>query len=355
MESTNVELDQAMLRAYSYERSLDYGCSVDDVVKLRLSVDSGLGWIQTASELATDDLRRAATARANGRENSARALFLHAAACFRLGQAALEELPEERLAMYQQMVGAFEQAMSTHDCVRIDVAYQEASHRGWLFKPAASDASQCVVVWGGADGWCEAFYGSVPFYLERGLAVCLLELPGQGLARLRDGSLLAPDFATMVSGTLDELSRHVAADSFGVVGHSLGGSLAIAAAATDDRIRACCSNGGSVYLERGPTKYPRVLKRLGRMLGSSDDDQTLRFIAELRLVESASRMRAELLCLHGGRDVLVASDEAEALVALRGSEHATIEIWPEGVHCVYNHAFERNCVLTDWFADRLGK
>jgi alpha-beta hydrolase superfamily lysophospholipase len=352
----SVALDQAMLRAYSYERCLDYGCSVDDVVKLRRSVDGGCGWADTALRLATDDLRRAQEAKAIGRGLSATSLFLHAAACYRLAQAALEEHPSQRLAVYERLVDAFAHAMSIRDISRLEIAHNNARHGGWLFKPLAGDARPaCVLVWGGADGWCEAFYASVPFYLERGLAVCLIELPGQGLARLRDGSLLTLDFAQMVAGTLNALARcDVATDAFGVAGHSMGGSLAIAAAAADDRIRACCTNGGSVDLARGLAQYPRVLKRLGRMLDSHDDEETLRFVDDLRLDAAASKMQADLLCLHGGKDVLVTNEEADALVRLRGSDRATLKFWAEGVHCLYNHSFERNCVMADWFADRLG-
>jgi alpha-beta hydrolase superfamily lysophospholipase len=349
----NPALDQAMLRAYSLERAVDYGCSLDDTLELRRSVESGESWIESASGLGANDLRRAAIERESDRPMSASAFSLHAAACFRLAQAALEEDVAGRLNMCERQLQAFRQGIGADDHAEVEVTHNGASHRGWLFKPAQSRDPPCVLVWGGADGWCEAFYASVPFYLERGLAVCLLELPGQGLARLRNGSLLRTDFTAMLSTAMTLLAGHqVAPNAFGVVGHSMGGSLAIAAAAADDRIKACCTNGGSVYLERGLQKYPRVLARVGRMLDRSNDE-TLDFVRSLRLAEAASAMRAELLCLQGGRDVLVDSDEAQSLIELRGPERSALEVWPEGVHCLYNHAFERNCILTDWFATQL--
>ena len=350
----NAALDQAMLRAYSIERAVDYGCSLDDTLELRRSVESGESWIESASGLGVNDLRRAAIERESNRPMSASTFSLHAAACFRLAQAALEDDVAARLNMYECQLDAFRQGIGAGEHAEVEVPHNGASHRGWLFKPPVqSSFPPCVLVWGGADGWCEAFYPSVSFYLERGLAVCLLELPGQGLARLRNGSLLRADFTAMVSTAMSVLEGYeIAPDAFGVVGHSMGGSLAIAAAAADDRIKACCTNGGSVYLERGLQKYPRVLARMGRMLDCSNED-TIDFIRRLRLPEVASTMRAELLCLQGGRDVLVDRDEAQSLIELRGPKQSTLEMWPEGVHCLYNHAFERNCILTDWFATQL--
>jgi alpha-beta hydrolase superfamily lysophospholipase len=73
----------------------------------------------------------------------------------------------------------------------------------------------------------------------------------------------------------------------------------------------------------------------------------------MRLEDAARDMRASLLCLQGGLDPLVDNTEAEHLVALRGPHAATLVCWPEGVHCLYNHALERNAVLVDWLARAL--
>jgi alpha-beta hydrolase superfamily lysophospholipase len=210
------------------------------------------------------------------------------------------------------------------------------------------------LVWGGADGWCEAFYSSVQCYLAKGLAVCLLELPGQGLSRLRHGSVLGADFKSFINLALDTLVAHGSAqDRFGVVGHSAGGFLALVAASADRRIRACCTNGGALHPLDGFKKYPRVLERFGRLMGATvSEDDVASLLESFELESAALNMQASLLCLHGGLDPLVESSDAQALVALRGPE-AILVYWPEGVHCLYNHAIERNSVLARWFASQL--
>lgn len=357
--SADEALDQAMLRAYPIERAVDYGCLLEDALKLHRRVGAGHGWSDIALQLADDHELRAARAAGAGQTALGSRFLLHAAACLRVAQAGLEHDTGRRLQAYERQArnfgGATRHAPNPYEVEYFEVTHHEAGHGAWLFKaPGLDTGGPAVVVWGGADGWCEAFQTSTLSYLERGLSVCLLELPGQGLARLRNGSVLGVDFTEVVSKTLDALiARGAAQNRFGVVGHSAGGSLALVAAAADDRIRACCSNGGSPQL-RGLLKYPRVLQRLGRMLGNaSTEPEVLEFCDQVNVEAAAASMRASLLCLQGGQDLLVSDDEARRLIELRGSSAATLVYWPDGTHCVYNHAFERNCVITDWFAAEL--
>lgn len=353
-------LNQALLRAYSIERSVDYGCALEDVIKLRRRVEAGHPWADVALLLADDNAHRADGALHLGQRAQAARHLLHAAACCRLAQAGLEHDGARRLQVYERHDGLFRQAMALAHAdggaEHFAVVYRGAPHAAWLFRPAdAAAGGPVVLVWGGADGWCEAFQGSVSAYLAWGLSVCLLELPGQGLARLRHGSMLTPDFTSMVSLALDALVRRgMAPGRTGVLGHSAGGSLALAAAAADPRIAACATNGGSPRLLDGLQKFPRVGQRFGRMLGNDTTAEDLRrFFQQIDLESAARRMPAALLCLHGAHDTLVDTSEAEHLVRLRGAAHARLELWPEGVHCLYNHALERNSLLSHWFATRL--
>ncbi|WP_016832702.1 alpha/beta hydrolase family protein [Herbaspirillum lusitanum] len=358
-DSGDPGLDQAMLRAYSIERSVDYGCALEDVLKLRRRVEDGAAWVDICQQLAKDNLWRARYQENEGQARSAAEFYLYAAACLRLAQAALEESPRERLAIYAQSVAAFGSAMRLlgYADTRLDVSHAGRRHGGWLFQPAgAIDAKPpCVVVWGGADGWCEAFYGGVSAFLEHGLAVCLVELPGQGLARLRHESYLGPLFTGMVSATLDVLTaRGLAADRYGVAGHSLGGTLAMAAAAADTRIRAVCTNGGSVDFSQALRAYPRVARRIGHMMGPvCGEAEAQAMLQGLNLPELLRTLSSPILCLQGGKDILVTDKEVDTLMALRAQGLTTLVYWAEGIHCINNNSVERNRVIAAWFAGQL--
>jgi alpha-beta hydrolase superfamily lysophospholipase len=348
------DLDAAMLRAYGEDRCLDYGCAAPDVHELRDRVEQGEAWSDVAFELGERKATAGnALAAEQGTRASARAALLHGAACLRVAQAAQEAMPSDRLQTYERQATLFAAAQqySSVSCESLQIAWHGADHQAWLF--SHEGASRWVVVWGGADGWCEAYHRSVKSFSDQGLSVCLVELPGQGLARLRNGSFLARDIGQFVSHVLDLLQvRTPGAASFAAVGHSLGGCLALRAAAEDERIVACVTNGGSVRMARGFIAYPRVLARFARMLGDDvGSTEALAFVDALALDRSAADMRASLLCLHGDRDELVHDDEVRELIGLHG--RARLKAWPDGLHCIYNHADERNQVLAAWVADQL--
>jgi len=346
-------LDEAMLRAYSEARCLDYGFSIEDVRQLRERVQHAEHWCDVALELAEIRIASAGDFTGDGVGNvEACAELLHAAACLRAAQAALEEHPPQRLLIYQRQVATFKRAMrlfSVHSEF-LEVEWKGAPHGAWLFPYEGS--SRWVVIWGGADGWREAYHRSVQFFHKHRLSVCLLELPGQGIARLQQGSYLEHGFTSLVSSVLDALTMRGGDPTvFALVGHSIGGALALRAAATEKRIVACVTNGGSVEPEKGLTAYPRVLRRFARMLGDSvDSEEAISFIERLELTQCAKEMHASLLCIHGGKDELVADSEAHRLVALHG--RADLRVWQDGTHCVYNHANERNHVLAAWVSEK---
>lgn len=343
-----------MLRAYGFDRAVDYGMALDDMLRMDARVRAGAEWTNVLEHLASDNLQRAEIQSGLEHNASASGFYLHAAACLRLAQAGCEEDLSQRRSLYERQSLAFAQGVfcSGLNARSMAFSFRDAVHQGWMVRPSAEDAPPpCVLVWGGADGWCEAFWRSVPSLLERGLAVCLLELPGQGLARLRGGSYLHVDFTQFVSQAIDMLCEAgIDSSRVGVIGHSMGGSLAMAAAGADGRIRACVNNGG--VLERDATdNFPRATRRVAAMLGPDGDVST--FYASLDLPAAARSMQANLLCVQGGRDVLVADAQARRAVELRGNSHATLAYWPEGIHCIYNHALERNCLVADWLAATL--
>ncbi|MES2401992.1 MAG: alpha/beta fold hydrolase [Pseudomonadota bacterium] len=345
---------EAMLRSYTVARALEYGMAIDDFLRLETRVREGADWVEVLERLGADNLERARLEEQRHRATPASGFHLLAAACFRLAQAGAEEAPAQRLALYERQADAFGKGVKSSglDAQSLEFRFQDARHQGWFVRPDNTDSpTPCVLVWGGADGWCEAFWRSVPSFLACNLSVCLLELPGQGLARLRDGSRLRTNFTQMVSSVMDELAaRGAHPGRFGVFGHSMGGTLAMSAAAADARIKACVSNGG-VWQRSADDKYPRVTQRVGRMLGPEIDVAS--FYESLDFPRAIRAMPAQLLCVQGGKDLLVSNEQAQQITGFRGADASSLAYWPDGVHCVYNHAAERNSIVADWLAQVL--
>jgi pimeloyl-ACP methyl ester carboxylesterase len=349
-------LDSAMLRAYTPERCIDYGCRPEDARALHAGVAAGSPWLDLACGLGEAQEAQALQAQPQDLEQARRAL-LAASACYRVGQPALEDALVRRLALYRRATAAFGRALAADDAAcPLQTRHEGRVHGGWLFPaPRAQARPGCVVIWGGADGWGEAFHGWVPGLHALGLAVCLTELPGQGLARLQEGAHLTRRYTGMVSALLDALSVALgpAAGRFALIGNSLGGSLALRAAADDARVAACVTNGGSLDPVSAMAAFPRGARRLCAMLGdSATPGDAQRFMAGLDLPGAARAMPAALLCVHGGQDPLVPDSEVARLQAARPD--LTLLRWDDGVHCVYNHAAERNTRVARWIAPHLG-
>jgi len=345
---------EAMLRSYTAARSIDYGMCIDDFLRLDERVRGGANWVDVLERLGEDNLERARVQELRGRSASTSTFQLLAAACFRLAQAGAEENPTRRLPLYERQAEAFAKGVGSSglDAQAMEFSFQDARHRGWFVRPEKMQGSSpCVLIWGGADGWCEAFWRSVPSFLECNLSVCLIELPGQGLACIRDKSYLQPQFTQMVSMAMDVLTTMGAhPDRFGVVGHSMGGTLALSAAAADARIKGCVNNGG-VWQRSKDDKYPRVTQRVGKMLGPNGDVHS--FYEGLDLPRAIRSMSAQLLCVQGGKDLLTLDKQAHQIIEMRGLHASSLAYWADGVHCIYNHALERNSLIADWLAQLL--
>ncbi|MBU3062359.1 lysophospholipase [Nocardia sp. NEAU-G5] len=64
------------------------------------------------------------------------------------------------------------------------------------------------------------------------------------------------------------------------------------------------------------------------------------------------RLRCPLLVLHGGRDPIVELADQRPFVDAADTGDATLQVWDDGEHTIYNHSAERTAVVADWFAAR---
>ncbi|MGE0517076.1 MAG: alpha/beta hydrolase family protein [Hyphomicrobiaceae bacterium] len=353
-DSQRNELD-AHRRAMPLQRLLDNGVEYADAVAWHGLAERGVRWVDAGVWLAETQLRRAEAARAAGHPRSACIAFRHASACFRFAQSALTRDDDSKRALYRRLIDAFSAAavLDPAPILKLEIPFSRGPLFGWLLEPSDGQSSATVIVFGGADGWREAYFTGAAYLLERGLSVLLLDGPGQGETRLFGGVHLDIDYAAACSAALEHLQDKFGKGPIGIWGNSMGGHLAAMAVARDARFAACCVNGGSIRPLETLDRFPRFIDKLAAMVGTTDAGRVLAVMRHYDLTSGVDAIRCPLLVLHGGADLVFLPENGRRIYTGASSQDKTMLYWDDGDHCLYNHAHEKNCIVSDWFHDRL--
>ena len=192
---------------------------------------------------------RGEVARRSGYRQSAQANLLRAASYYRAAEVLLAPADPRRREVFGRMlaVSHLYLAQLSPAGERMTIGLEGVDYLdAYFLKPAGGDAAwPTVVCFGGLDSHKdELLYRVTRHALSRGIAVLLLDLPGQGEALRMRGMANRVDLEVAVGGALDCLSTRADVDSkrLGVYGASLGGVYAARAAAFEKRIRAVVSD-----------------------------------------------------------------------------------------------------------------
>jgi len=352
---------EAHKRAMPLQRLAGNGMDYADVVELYARVDRGQPWAEAAGVLGDRNSARAEQALTAGHLATARGWHLLAAACYRVGQVPLADDDPGKTDLYRRLIDQYGRAGVLFDPAveRIEVDYAGGALCGWLLRPATARTTggppPVVIVMGGFDGWREEYHVGATYLLERGIAALLVDGPGQGESRSFHGLHLDPSVDEAFSAIVDHLwADDRLAQIVGIWGNSMGGYLAALAAATDDRIDACCVNGGTTRPAEILDRYPGFITKIMPLLGVHAPERARAALARFELTpELLDRLRCPLLVLHGTPDQVFLIENARALFDAAASTNKTFREWPDGDHCITNHSHEKHVVLADWFADQL--
>ena len=228
----------------------------------------------------------------------------------------------------------------------------------WLARPSTAAPTGVVLIWGGTTGWGPVYRGLAPPLLARGLAVGLVELPGQGEPRLTHHSVLDDTFSAVLARLLDELTVVVGPwTRFALMGNSVGGLLAARATAAEPRVAACVVNGGVARPLELIRRFPRQQGHWKLMVGCDSDADLAASLESLALDPDRHRLHCPVLIFRGEADPLVTEADvatfAAACTGVRADANLLVRV-PGGEHCLYNRAEDRNEILADWLILCLG-
>jgi alpha-beta hydrolase superfamily lysophospholipase len=330
-----------------------YGVHHADAIELRARVWSGEPWRAVAEDLAQTCLAPpeaqvsppSAATRANRHYRASELL--------RMSQMMMLRDSAERAAIVIQAGDLYAQAASlTGDRERLTVETPNGPLIGWLFKSRLPAAVGRVLVIGGVEGWAMDFGEMGETLAARGLETLMIDGPGQGESRLRLGHYFTRDWERSYGAVLDALEARQPALPLGVIGNSMGGSLAAHLASRDGRIVACCDNGGTSapFMARA---NPTFFQKMTAHVGDVSEDEALEVWKTVKPADIETPVRCPLLVVHGGQDPLVTAEDAGFFFSQAASSDKQMVVFSDGDHCVYNHADDKHALIGDWMVSRL--
>ncbi len=155
---------------------------------------------------------------------------MHAAYYHRMSEFFLHGGDPRKLHAYESFQRCFYQAVDASAFERTEVPYEGSSLP--MLKLKAANEKGVLLLHGGFDSFIEEFYPEMKRMADCGYSMVIFEGPGQGRA-LKRGLKMTYEWERPVSAVLD----HLGLDQINLIGVSLGGYLALRAAAFEPRIR----------------------------------------------------------------------------------------------------------------------
>jgi alpha-beta hydrolase superfamily lysophospholipase len=157
--------------------------------------------------------------------------LLHAALHFRCAEFFMTTSDPRKEPLRKRLIQMFREAAGVPASTRREIKFGELRLPAWYFPSDASHGT--LLVFGGFDSYIEEFLPILKSLRDGGWSVIGFEGPGQGSVLEEQHAPLTRDWHRPVAAVLDAFNL----DDVTLVGISLGGCLAIRAAALEPRVR----------------------------------------------------------------------------------------------------------------------
>jgi len=328
-----------------------------DAVLRRMPNASPLAWANGFGRRADYYATRASEFEARGMAAGARSLYGKAALYYHAGQYVLSDDSTMQRQLASQSVNMHHQYGRLCDppIQWLALPFQEGVLHAYLQLPRVREVGQepwpvVVVVPGLGSTKVQPDY-RVEELLARGMAVCVVDLPGHGASR--ETLRLTVDSYQAVSTVIDALDHHSEVDTghLALLGTSLGATVVLHTAATDSRPRAIVAVAGFFEPADWYARSARYVDGALRfVMGDLTGATVRRLVQETTLRGRLGSIKADVLTIHGDQDQIIPVTECRLIAA----ELPSVEthIVPTGDHGVTNVP-EYRLYIADWLALRL--
>jgi len=272
---------------------------------------------------------------------SAKQFYLRA---FRFNRASIvyqEDTDATMMPGYMKTREMFDKAweMDPPPIERVTVNVDGNQLDGFFAKPGGPEGTRypTVIFYLGADSMAESTVLGRGSYISRGMAVLVVDLPGQGAAKRLQHLYMPPDTERLVSDLIDYLETRpdVDADRIGIRGISMGGYSAPRAASGDSRIKAVWTSAGSHDVLRDLFEYyPPIQDRVRWIIGAEDLADARRKLVDYTVADVARQIECPMLIGYGKTDRIM--DPQGALRLYEAAVNSDRQMWSDAGHPHHN-------------------
>jgi dienelactone hydrolase len=319
------------------------------------------------SKIGNTIYEEAENALKEGNNATARRAYLRAFNYLRTSEFFLKPSDDRKLPAYLKSVGAFHKAIDLFDNQpkRITIPFDGSSISGYLFTPMGNKNAPVMIMFGGLDSLAEEMYfGPSQLLNERGIALLVLDGPGQGATLRLNHINTRFDYEVPATAafdwTLENLKDEVDTSRIGIMAVSMGGYMAARSAAFETRFKICCIWGAvwsyyDVWKNR-PDDHP-LAEIVMHIVGADNMTDARERLKKFTLEGVAEKISMPTYVLHGEDDRQNFVENAYKMQAALTCEK-TIEIVPKessgSAHCQIDN-FTKAYKMFDWIAKEMKK
>lgn len=306
---------------------------------------------------------------ARGHDRTAMNCWLRAANYYRQAEFFLKGTDPRRLATFDRCETAsrkfFGRLSPPGEYVEIPYEPGKPLPAYFVRSPGGGARQPVLISFGGLDSFKdELWFMTGRGAVQRGIAVLLVDGPGQGGALRRHGLTTRHDYEVPVGKCIDWLEARddVDARRIAVSGSSLGGYYAARAGSMEPRLAACISHGamwdiGKRWQERDDTHG--LAGHMTWVFGARNMAEAAEIAKPFKLEGVLERMRCPYLVIHGGHDVLGVENASivHDYAKRHGIDVTLMLTTPEETgaeHCQHDNPTLGQELMLDWLADRFG-
>jgi pimeloyl-ACP methyl ester carboxylesterase len=326
-------------------------------------------WYKEWMVVAQRNHRRADTAEADGRIQTAQNAWLRASNYYRQAEFWLPAKDPRRLSTFEAMEACSKKFISylVPAGEVVDVPYEGGvSMCAYFVRSPYGPAKQPVLIsMGGLDSIKdEMWFMQAQGALQRGISVLMVDGPGQGGTLRRHGVVSRYDYEVPVGRCIDYLETRDDIDisKVALCGSSLGGYYAARAGSCEPRLAACISHGAIWDLTEsvaGRGEDWGLADHFKWVMGVSSMKDLPEAVKNFRLEGVLDQMKCPYLIVHGGYDVLgVRHAQIVRDYAVSKGVDVTFNLVSEedtgADHCQHDNPTLGQDLIGDWLAKTFG-